>query len=365
MSYYILPKINNTIIVNPESSFKELNPCISHSLFNYYNEMHDQIMDFCTNNDHDISSNNYDNLIKIVNPYEYIFSKVPGSQFSVSKLKPKSNLFYDFLEVCMTLNIFDFYKLESMKSLHLTNHNHDTIECFEMLRENFNDENLYYDEINDETMLLIGDTKFNCLVFEAKNGNINEYIISLIEIIMTILKNQLLHGICVIKLSDVFYKPVIDILYILSSLYEKTYILKPNTSNITTFDKYIICKNFQSNNDKNSSFKFNYYKLLVFLKKLNGKNISSIINYELPYYFTIKLHDINIIFGQQQLESLDLAMNILKNKNKDDKIETIKKTNIQKSVSWCEKYKIPYNKFSEKINIFLPINKESSALENG
>jgi hypothetical protein len=234
-----------------------------------------------------------------------------------------------------------------------------------MLRENFNDENLYYDEINDETMLLIGDTKFNCLVFEAKNGNINEYIISLIEIIMTILKNQLLHGICVIKLSDVFYKPVIDILYILSSLYEKTYILKPNTSNITTFDKYIICKNFQSSNDKNSSFKLNYYKLLVFLKKLNGKNISSIINYELPYYFTIKLHDINIIFGQQQLESLDLAMNILKNKNKDDKIETIKKTNIQKSVSWCEKYKIPYNKFSEKINIFLPINKESSALENG
>jgi hypothetical protein len=31
------------------------------------------------------------------------------------------------------------------------------------------------------------------------------------------------------------------------------------------------------------------------------------------------------------------------------------KSNIQKSVSWCEKYKIPCNKFTEKINIFLPI----------
>jgi UV DNA damage repair endonuclease len=53
-----------------------------------------------------------------------------------------------------------------------------------------------------------------------------------------------------------------------------------------------------------------------------------------------------------------MVINILKNKNKEDKIETIKKSNIQKSVIWCEKYKIPCNRFSEKINIFLPINKD-------
>ena len=72
----------------------------------------------------------------------------------------------------------------------------------------------------------------------------------------------------------------------------------------------------------------------------------------------MKLDDMNIISGQQQLESLDLVINILKNKNKEDKIETLKKMNIQKSVMWCEKYKIPCNKFSEKTNIFLPINKD-------
>ena len=53
-----------------------------------------------------------------------------------------------------------------------------------------------------------------------------------------------------------------------------------------------------------------------------------------------------------------MIINILKNKNREDKIETIKKSNIQKSVAWCEKYKIPCNRFSEKTNIFLPINKE-------
>ena len=371
MSYYILPKINNTIIVEPESTDNFLSPYISHTLLNYYNEVNQQIMSNCFSNnvsnnvtDNDLSYNKYDELIKIVNPYEYIFSTVPGSKFSVSKLKPKSNVFYDFLEVSMTLNVFDLYKTESINSLHLTNNNNDSIECFEMLRENFDDQIISYNEINDETISLIGDTKFDFLFFEARNTNLNEYIRSLIEVLMLILKNQSLHGSCIIKIKDVFHKPVIDILYILSSLYEKTYILKPNTSNITTFDKYIICKNFQTNNDKVTNFKFNYYKLLVFLKRLNDKNIKSIINYDIPYYFIMKLDDVNIIFGQQQLESLDLVINILKNKNKEDKIESIKKTNIQKSVSWCEKYKIPCNKFSEKINIFLPINKETILIES-
>jgi hypothetical protein len=71
-----------------------------------------------------------------------------------------------------------------------------------------------------------------------------------------------------------------------------------------------------------------------------------------------KLDDINIIIGQQQIESLDMIINLVKNKSRDDKIELIKKNCIQKSVTWCEKYKIPCNKFSEKTNIFLPINKE-------
>jgi hypothetical protein len=68
-----------------------------------------------------------------------------------------------------------------------------------------------------------------------------------------------------------------------------------------------------------------------------------------------KLDDSNIIIGQQQMEALDQVINILKNKNRYDKIDLIKKANIQKSVAWCEKFKIPCNKFSDKTNIFLPL----------
>ena len=169
----------------------------------------------------------------------------------------------------------------------------------------------------------------------------------MIQFAMIILRNQSLGGMCVIKIDNIFHKPVVDILYFLSSLFEKVYVLKPNTSNITTFDKYIICKNFQYGDvsledngvNKNRYLKLNYYRLLIFLKKLENKNhIESVLDFGIPYYFNVKLADMNIIIGQQQIDSLNLIISILKNKNRDEKIENIKKSNIQKSVSWCEKY---------------------------
>ena len=234
-----------------------------------------------------------------------------------------------------------------------------------MIRENYKDEIKYYDELNDETIKSIGDEKFNFLFFDSNfNNNLNDYVSSLIQILMIIFRNQELNGSCVIKINHIFSKQIIDFLYILSSMYDKTYILKPNTSNITSYEKYIICKNFQTNENKQKIYKINYYKLFIFLKKLEGKKIISILDCEIPYYFLTKIDDINIIIGQQQIESLNLIINLLKNKNREEKIELIKKTSIQKSVTWCEKYKIPCNKFSEKTNIFLPINKETKIVES-
>ena len=117
MSYYILPKNNNIININPCNSINICEPYISYSLYNYYNEIIDQINNIILNVNIDLSFNTYEEIIKIVNPYEYIFSKVPGSKFSVSKLKPKTNLFYDFLEIIITLNIFDNLKNKSINSL--------------------------------------------------------------------------------------------------------------------------------------------------------------------------------------------------------------------------------------------------------
>lgn len=346
MSYYILPKNVNNIVVNPTYSSETPPVYICHSLLYYYNLVKEQIINMFSD---DIECS-FECICKIANPYEFIFSKVPGSKYSVSKLKPKNNIFYDLLELINNLNLFGFDDAsKSLRFLHFTPNYSTSIECFEMFRENNNDKHLVlenYDEVDN--------SKFDFLFCETKT---NDHFVSLIQIITTILKNQKTNGTCIIKISDTFYKPTIDALYLLSSLYEKVYITKPNTNNVITFERYVICRTFTNivdNIDDNCS------RLNSFLNKVGSNNyINSLLNFNVPYYFKSKIEDINIIIGQQQLDSLNCIVSIYKNKNKNEKIETIKKHSIQTSVSWCEKHKIPYNKFSEKTNIFLPIINES------
>ena len=361
MSYYILPKINSFFNVIPEEDDDNAYQIyISFSLYNFYNNIKIQIETICSQ-ETNLFFNDYKKIIKLVNPYEYIFSKVPGSKFSVSKLKPNSDTFYDFLEIFLTFNILESFKSKPIKSLHISSNFSDTNYCIEMLRENFSDDIfLNFNEINEEIYKTVNNSKIDIMIFNVMHTNINSYIINLMKTVMLILRFQSFSGTSIIKIEYVFHKPIIDLLYLLCSLFDKVYIIKPNSSNITTYEKYIVCKNFNTiNEDKLEIYKSNYYKLNNFIQQINNKNIKSIIDIEIPSYFINKLDDINIIIGQQQLESLDQIINIFKNKNREDKIENINKSNIQKSVSWCEKFKIPCNKFTEKTNIFLPIIKET------
>lgn len=367
MSYYLLPKNNNNICIMPSMESDIIKSYTSHSLYNFYNEIKNQL-DFLIQSDN--SSIIFKNLLKIMNPYEYVFSKIPGTKYSVSKLNTKSNLFYDLLEITNTLNLFDSFFNKNIKSLHISENYVDSNYCIDFLRENQKNENINFENINEEIYNTINDKRYDFIFYEIKNidfENLNVYILNLTQALMILLKYQSSNGVCLIKINHIFHKPIIDILYILSSVYEKVYIIKPSTSNITVFDKYIVCRNFILDNTKKEVYKIYYFKLAQFISNYlqnnsnnsnSNSNISSIIDSEIPSYFINKIDDINIIIGQQQLESINQIINILKNKNKDEKIETIKKTNIQKSITWCEKFKIPYNKFSEKVNIFLPLKIE-------
>ena len=367
MSYYLLPKNNNTITIVPNIKTDDIKSYTSHSLYNFYNESKNKLKNMVETEESIIT---FKNLLKIINPYEYIFNKASGFKNSISKLKNYTNLFYDLLEIFNTINIFDYFLNKNIKSLHISENYIDSNYCVDFFRENQKNEHLNFEEINEEIYNTINDKRYDFIFYEFKNSNfenINYYILNIIQVLMILLKYQGNNGTSLIKIYHIFHKPIIDILYILSSVYEKVYIIKPNTSNPTTFDKYIVCKNFILNDNKKELYKNYYFKLAHFInsylqKNLNANdnmNILSIINCEIPCYFTNKIDEINIIIGQQQLESIDQIINILKNKNKEEKIENIKKNNIQKSILWCEKFKIPHNKFTEKINIFLPLKKNS------
>ena len=176
------------------------------------------------------------------------------------------------------------------------------------------------------------------------------YIVGLLHILCHILTLQKNNGICIIKIDDLIYQPIIEILFLLTNMFDKICIIKPIVTNNISNEKFLLCKHF--------SFDIRQEKLLKNIKSIinesnNSYEIASLLNIKLPYYFINKLEESNITIGNQQIEYCDLLINIIKHKNKDYKLEMLKKSNIQKCIDWCEKYKIPHNKFIDKLNIFL------------
>jgi len=155
-------------------------------------------------------------------------------------------------------------------------------------------------------------------------------------------------GTFILKIFDIFLQATIDILYILSYLYEKVYICKPHTSRSANSEKYVVCKGFKMDNTRKILNKFSeIYKYID-----DGYVIERFLSINIPYYFINKLDDINAILGQQQIENIVSTLYLLDN-NKHDNIETLKKNNIQKCINWCTKYKIQYNKGIPQTNVFL------------
>jgi hypothetical protein len=117
MSYYLLPKNNNNIQIIPIIENKTINIILSFSVYHFYYELRNQLIELLISLPNDISFNEIEQIYKEFNPHEFIFSKVPGSKYSVSKLKTKSNLFYEFFEIFNTLNCFDFFKNINLKEI--------------------------------------------------------------------------------------------------------------------------------------------------------------------------------------------------------------------------------------------------------
>lgn len=367
MNYYILPKTNHIFKLCPKlnNNMNEIiTPYTSYSLFKNHNDIMLQIK----NIEEEYSTEFVNSVLKLVHSYEYIFSFIPGTKICISKLKASSNVFYDLYEILLSLNIFDPFT-SSINALYISETCDDMGICHNLLRKDSCDVIKNIEDINNN----ITDVKicnYDFIFYEIENtdfSNTNQYTIQLLKILRIILLNQTNNGICILKINTIFYKPIVDILYILCSLYEKVGIIKPNTSNITSFEKYIVCSNFILSKEKKELYTNYIISIDLFLSEYeveSEKNIISVITNDIPAYFLNKVDDISIIFGQQQLETFDQIINILKNKNKDEKIEFLKKSNIQKSISWCEKYRVPYLKFSEKPNIFLPLQQNTDIQEN-
>jgi len=159
----------------------------------------------------------------------------------------------------------------------------------------------------------------------------------------------------ILKIFDVFFKPTIDLLYLLCSCYEEVCIIKPHTSRIANSEKYVLCQRFKYADSTPLITQFTN----IFEDLCKNQPVTSLLDFEHDVYFLSKLEDMNVSLGQQQIENISTTLALILNKH-PDKYDTMKKSNIQKCISWCEKYGIPHNKMSHSTNIFLSSSGSSS-----
>lgn len=387
MSYYLLPSVklfNNSKNINISFSNEEPNSFINKTLNLYLNAIKIQISNY---------GDKWDNFKKYTNSYEYIHSCIPNTKLSVCKYKPLSRSFYKMIEINSLLQLEDELP-ENCNSFHLAEGPGGFIEAFSHIRNNQEDK--YYGmTLQDEHPDVPGWKKsqmflrnnLNVVIENGADGTGNlmkkenlkycytkyggkmnlitadggfdfsvdfnkQEVISLKLIYSQIcfaIAMQKKNGCFILKIFDIFTRPSIELIFLLSCFYKKVYICKPHTSRCANSEKYIVCKQFIYDDVKEI--------IDIFLKNYDNLedktlNLVKILNFEIPYFFINKIEEINAIYGQQQVENISYTISIIENR-KTDKLDSVKKININRCIEWCQKHHLPYNKNAQTTNIFL------------
>ena len=398
MSYFLLPSIPyNKDIVNLISQTytnNDNNIIINKTLSRYLSKINGQI---------DSKQQEWDKYKKYTNPYEYIHTVIPGSKYSICKTKPLSRSYFKMIEICKSLKLLDNLP-EICKSYHLAEGPGGFIEAIANMRENMSDQYFGITLVDDDDTSVPGWKKSQAFLKKHKNviietgtsktGDLmdpenlkymyqthhntchlvtadggfdfttdfnHQELVSLKLILSQIafaIACQKKGGSFFIKMFDTFTPGSIDMLYLLTMLYDQVYFCKPHTSRYANSEKYIICKGFRLTETKPLVISL-YHVLQSFADNTNSY-LDRIFTFDIPYVTVNRIEEYNAIFGQQQIECISQTLGLI-NGNNYDRIENMKKSNIQKCVSWCQKYKLPYNKMTVSTNIFLSGRKRSES----
>ncbi len=310
-----------------------------------------------------------------LNPYEYINTSFDSFTPSVCNYKPISRAFFKLLEI---LNTFSFVLPKEMNSFHLAEGPGGFIEAIQYYRKNPKDNyygmtlldkkkdiplwnkcersimksnpnihiesgdgtgNLYHVENllyvrkhHEHTMdFITADGGFDYSIdFNNQEESSLHLIFSEICFAMMMQKKG---GHFILKVFDTFRSSTIELIYLLTYLYEDVIISKPMTSRPANSEKYILCSRFKmvSNIEQIKD------RICSIYTQVQSKPYTSILQLELPNLFLSKIREINSIFGQSQISTILSVLTYISDDKKGEKLEQIKKSHIHKCIKWCKK----------------------------
>lgn len=146
-------------------------------------------------------------------------------------------------------------------------------------------------------------------------------------------------GVLIWKIEETYSDIMLDILYLVSSFYEKMYFIKPTIIDTSKSEKYVVCKGFLFENVYNVySYLYPLVSQMSVFRLTPDIYIDRILKTDIAYFFVSKLEEINYIFGQVQLEQLHYLSLLVSHKYRYDKVQNISKMNNQKIQEWWLKH---------------------------
>lgn len=350
---------------------------------------------------------------KFTNPYEFINTSIYDEK-TIAAYVPISRAYFKMIEIIQHFNLLEEFPYQYMKSFHLAEGPGGFIEATVNLRQNAFDEyygmtlinktnsqipswkkshvlmkknpnikleygedgtgdlysyiNLRYshNKYRQQMDFITGDGGFD---FSTDYQNQEEMIWKLlyaqVVFALTMQKNN---GIFVLKCFDLFQENTIDLLFLLSSMYDIVTIYKPQTSRYANSEKYIICRGFRQAN-YTEKVRIQLWNTFVHIMT-KQVSVRRIFNFNIPYIFYCRLSEINAIYAQQQIDNIFSTVNLIQYvERKAPYIKLMKyyERHISKCLYWCKKYNVihipPHVLHQSKMLIYNQMKEYTSGID--
>jgi len=339
---------------------------------------------------------NWDKAKKSTNPYEYVHSPVSHNQPPVCALKPLSRSFYKMIELSYVLYPTGLSGSGApMKTFHLAEGPGGFIEAVAFLRKNPADlyygmtllephnhnvpgwhkskqfleqhpnvfiesgsdgsgdlthaENLQhcYQKYGGTMDLVTADGGFDYSPNYTSQEPVSTHLIfSQIAFALALQKKK---GHFILKVFDTFTQITLDLLFLLTNLYEQVQVVKPQSSRAANSEKYVVCKHFKLEADQAGPLVKEMHAIMETLSPTCF--LQTLWAFPLPYMFLSQMEQGNALMGQGQVDNILLTLALLDG-HAYDKHELSKTQNVLRSVNFCQNYKLPCHPSYGTQNIF-------------
>lgn len=392
MTYISLPTVSNLPWKSMDCCFSvaKPEPYMSFSIHSYLSEIKEKIS---------VHGEDWDIYKKYTNPYENICGRT--FKMSICKYKPISRAYFKMLEIINTFNLLGTndkwtkakmpqpnirmfgiaegpggfieailnYRMRTCKTnkdeyygMTIEDATNDDVPGWRKTRAFLkNNENIVLEKGSDGTGNILSLANFRHVIGKYRNtmdiitgdggfdfsADFNSQELSIHELLFA----QVAYAVCmqklggsfVLKIFDCFHKPTADILYILTSFYEKVHIIKPNTSRYANSEKYVVCTGFRFGNNAP------YYSIFErTLEKMLSRDPNTCISgflkkSHIPLFLYSKIEECNSIIGQSQIDNIHNTLLLINNKYRNEKIDNYLRNHAHKCVNWCIKHGMEYN----------------------